>query len=463
MTQSVHRADIGEFDPPMIRPVKSLSFLRFLSRYPIFLLAFGPPIFRDPKGIDATKGMIDVWSFLQVGLLSAVAIRAIYRLASAKSILIPKQVRSILKVAFILGLVFLASAAYAPSRLVSAAYSIFYLMAIISVAEFIADVYWDPPIWMESLFHLRTIALLLLGVVLLALLFAPILVVSVEEMAGVRLRGNAVAPVDMICPVIAIISAYTFTYRVESRARSALFFLVGLAGTFSTQSRGAELALLFSLAVLGYEWAKTGKRSAFLFLFGSTAFAVLSGIFVWLVGGSRIWSIINRGESVEGIKTASGRTDIWKFVIKYCINHPQGMGYITGFRVRFREYFALGLQVDVNRIGSAHNTYMQVLSDAGWISLMLYLILLTRIVVLGRRSVTTHSLNPVSSNRLPIHAIRCSLVLLFYFLANGMGSADFTFPLRASFYFQNITIAIILGISANLIAASRARYSSPIE
>jgi len=103
-------------------PPTRLSFLRFLQRYPIFVLAFGPPLFRS-AAIDATKGKIDFWSILQVGLLSSIALRATLRLAFARAVFIPKRLQSVLKYAFFLGLLLLMpwmlekSMAYASSIL----------------------------------------------------------------------------------------------------------------------------------------------------------------------------------------------------------------------------------------------------------------------------------------------------------------------------------------------------------
>jgi O-antigen ligase len=459
MNQTVQWSGEDKYERPGFKPSRRQSFLKFLMRYPIFLLAFGPPLFRSGE-IDATKGVIDVWSFLQVGILGAIATRAIHRLASAESISIPKKIRSILKLAFLLGLVFLASAVYSPSHLVSAAYSLLYLLTLICVVEFVADVYKDPPDWMQCLFHLRFIALILFALVLLTFIFAPSLVVSVEEVAGLRFRGGAVAPLPVICPVIAIISAYSFLYGIESRGRSLLFFLVGLAGTFSTQSRGAELALLLSLAILGVGWAKAGKRSAYLFIFGLMAFVLFSGVFVGAVGGDRIWYIFNRGGNAADITTASGRTDIWKFVFQYCIAHPQGMGYVSGFRNLFRQYFALGLQFKVTGIGNTHNAFIDILAGAGWLALAIYLIMVIRIILLGLRFAKTRTLVTVASDNLPWHALRCALVLFISCLAGGMDSSDFTIPLRAPSYWQNTIVAIILGVSARMLVASRARNLS---
>jgi O-antigen ligase len=462
MKKSVCWNDENEYEISTVKHHEHFSFLRFLTRYPIFLLAFGPPLFRS-GAIDATKGVIDYWSFFQVGLLAAVAARAIYRLASSESILIPSQIRSILKMAFLLGLLFLASAVYSPSRLVAAAYSVFYFLTLICVVEFVADVYQEPPNWIQSLFHLRFIAILLVALAFLTLFFAPSLVVSTEGVAGLRMRGGSVAPVGLIGPVIAVISGFSFLHGLEPKVRASLLFLLGVMATLSSQGRGVELALLFSLLLLALGWAKTGRRSTLIFISGFMASILVSGILVGVVGGSRMWAIFNRGEATEGIVTASGRTQIWKFVIDYCIAHPQGMGYIVGFRTFFREYFALGLQVDVSRIGNSHNSFIDVLADAGWLALAIYLIMLVKIVLVGSRFAKNRTLVRQRSDVGPNHAIRCALVLLALCLAEGMSSADFSVPLRAVFYWQNVIVAMILGISARLIFASRTSHSNSID
>src|ERR1039458_7526330 len=114
MNQSTRWIDNDESVIPEAQPSRRLSSLKFFMRYPIFLLMFGPPIFRSSAGIDATKGNVDIWAFIQVGWLSLFAIRAILRLVAARSIFLPKSIRSILRLAFILGLLYLASVAYSP-------------------------------------------------------------------------------------------------------------------------------------------------------------------------------------------------------------------------------------------------------------------------------------------------------------------------------------------------------------
>jgi hypothetical protein len=445
------------------RSHRRVSFLKFLLQYPVFLLAFGPPIFRPNEGIDATKGNVDFWAFFQVGWIVLIAVRALLRLLSAREILVPKPIRSILRLFFILGLLFMSSVAYSPSRSVSAAYTALYFLAVICVVEFVIDAYRNPPDWMQCLMHFRLICFLLFILVLSTLLFKPIVVMVMIPGIGIRLGGGTVAPVTVICPMIAIISGYAFLFSLESKARSTFFFLVGLAGTLIAQSRGSELALLASLALVGFIWAGTGKRSSYLFLATSIATVLLSGAVLAVVGGGRIWNLFNRGQDIGGIESASGRTDIWKFIIHYCMAHPLGMGYVAGFRVIFREYFALGLQFDVKHIGNAHNTFLNVLAGAGWPALAIYLFLLVKSIAIGWRYARKRALFSTASEDNARHALRCTLVLLVFCLAGGMDSADFSVPLRASFYLQNIIIAMILGISARMIAASRTQYVTSSE
>ncbi len=462
MDQAVQWIDENQSKASLDRLSGRLSFLMFLRRYPVFLLAFGPPLFRSAS-IDATAGKIDLWSVLQVGLVSLIGFRAIYRLASSESIRIPKKIRSVLKFIFFLGVLFLLSATYSPSRLVSIAYSGLYLLTFACVVEFIADVYIAPPNWLQCLFHLRFIALLLIALDFVVLPFKPGLILSFEEGSGLHFSGGTIGPVTVLCPLIAIISAYVFLHSLEPKVRSIFFFLVGIAGVLSAQARGCELALLFSLSILALEWARTSKRSAYILISGFMAFILFFAAATGSIGGGRIWSTFNRGESAQGIATASGRTVMWHFAIQYCLKHPQGMGYVVGFRMLFKTYHAVGLTLDPSHIGNAHNCYVQVLADAGWLALAVYLIMLIKIIYVGWRFAKTPTQETPASCRVPLHVLRCTIVMLIYLLAGGLTSADGVVPLRTPFYWQNILIAVILGISANMIMAARAHVTESAE
>jgi hypothetical protein len=311
---------------------------------------------------------------------------------------------------------------------------------------------------MQCLFHFRLIALLLLLLVLLMLPIKPNLVMRYQLGVGMRMSGGTIGFMPVICPIIAIISAYAFVYSMESKIRSVVLFLIGLGGTLITQSRGCELALLLAFAILLSGRAKASKRSAYLFVSEVMVVILLSGIVVGIGSGDRIWNTFNRGQAAESIESASGRTDVWKFVIQYCMAHPQGMGYVAGFRVLFRDYSALGLQVVTSHIGNTHNSFMEVLADAGWPALAAYLIMITKVVAVGWRFVKKRPMAISRPNNATRHAIRCGLLLLVFCFGMGMSLADFCVPLRGTFYMQNIVVAIILGASANLLVASRERH-----
>lgn len=437
-----------------MRPAARLSALRFFTRYPIFLLAFGPPVFRT-AGVDVTEGKLDAWSFLQTGLLLTVAGWSIARLATAKSILIPREVRSILKYAFVLGMLFLASTIYSPSRTSTAAYSILYLLTLVCIVEFIADAYQNPINWLQCLFQLRLISFLLFCLDIISLLIDPSLVMVIVPGAGIRFGGGAVASVALICPVMAIVSGYAFLYSLERKNVSVFFFLAGMIGTIITQSRGADISLLLSLAILGVTWGKMTKRSAHVGIAALLGMGLLSGIAIAVIGGGRIWDAFNRNLGTSNIESASGRTDVWRFILHYCMIHPQGMGYVAGFRIIFRQYYSLSSGTTLSHLGTAHNTFFDILAAAGWLALAAYLMLLAKLVWLALRSIKDRFYLTTRNDSARHHVIQCALLLLFYCFSYGMVAVEFEAPLRAGFNYQYIIIAIILGASAQAISISR--------
>jgi O-antigen ligase len=458
--QTALRIEKNERYFPAVQAIKRLSPLRFFLRYPIFLLAFGPPQFKHSVAGDTSQAHFDMWNVIQVGWLALIALRAIIRLAALRSIHIPKQSRSILKYAFFLGLLFLGSIAYSPGRIVSAEYCFLYFLNLICVVEFIADVYRNPPNWMQCIFQLRLVAFILFAIVLATLLVDPSLVIPAKS---VRLLGGSVAGVGLICPTMVIISAYCLLYSLESRIRSVAFILVGVAGTLAGQIRGADLSLLAFLAVISIGWARKSRRSALIMVSGVMVFVLLAGVTVASIGGDRIWEAFNRGTDISSLETASGRTGVWEDQIEYCLTHPWGMGYIAGVRTFQRSDFATNLHDALNNVGGTDNAYVQVLTDAGWLALAVYLVMLVKIVRLGWRISRKSSSAMLRSNSAAYHAIQCALLLLSFLIVEGMESPASVLPMQQAFYFQNIFIVVILGVSSSMLVASRVREPSRVH
>ncbi|MGD0891229.1 MAG: O-antigen ligase family protein [Terracidiphilus sp.] len=466
MTESAQWIGATQTGSRELRSPVRLSTLRFLLRYPIFLLAFGPPILRPNKtfaGVDTSQSHFDLWSILQVGWLFAIALRALIRMSFDHQILLSRQARSILKYVLFLGLVLTMSITYSPGPALSAEFSVLYFVTWVCIVEFLSDAYHDPPNWLQCLFTVRLLLLLLMALVAICFVVQPSLVMEMKEGQGIRLGGGAVAPVGVIAPIIAIISAYSFLNSLERKSRSLLFVLVGIIGTVVTQARGSEIALFICLAILGFGWARSGKRIAYLFIATTTVFIFLATVVLADVGADRIWERFNRGQDVEQILTLTGRTEMWASVIEYSFAHPQGMGYMAGIRTFHGGHFATNLHTILNSMGGVDSSYIEVLADAGWLSLAFYLIILVKTATLAWGYAKKRTGKPSAPDFAARHALRCTLLLFFFCLLGGVEDTGFCNPLRPEFYLQNISIAMIVGICTSLYLASRARRTySPV-
>src|SRR6185437_1704892 len=240
MQHAVQRVRATRSSMPGQSLSRRLPWLRFFLRYPIFILAFGPPLFRAVgkyTGADTSQAHFDLWTIIQLGLLGAVALRALLRLTKTRSIRLTAPVRSVIKYAIALGLLFAVSVVWSPGRVVSLAYTVIYFLILICVAEFLVDTYRKPPDWMQCLFAMRLVSLLLMSLVAVAVVVTPTAVLIYDR--GIRLAGGSIGIVHVLCPFIAVVSAYSYLYSFEPRRSSVTWFFVGFVGSMLTRSRGA--------------------------------------------------------------------------------------------------------------------------------------------------------------------------------------------------------------------------------
>jgi hypothetical protein len=459
MQQAVPWVRTKRSSPPGQPSSRRLPWTRFFLRYPIFFLAFGPPILRSIdkyNGADTSQAHFDLWTIIQVGLIGVIGLRALLRLSSVRSIRLISPVRSVIKYAVFLGALFAISIAWSPGRAVSSAFTFIFFLNLVAVAEFLVDTYQRPPDWMQCLFALRLVSLLLMLLVGMAIVVAPTLVVDLA--GGMRLAGGSVGNVHVICPFIAIVSAYSYLYSLEPRRSSVSWFIVGIVGTALTQTRGAEIALFFVLCILGFIWARRNLRAASFFATIALMFSLLVTLIFATGHSGDLWQKFNRGEGVENIMSLSGRTDTWAEVTSYCMQHPQGMGYIAGLRA---SHFTAGSTDPVlNKMGGTDNSYFETLADGGWLGLALYLLILIKTMLLGWRQVKNrghngHGRNGHNVEAIWRHAISCSLLLLVFCLCDAMDGSEFALPMQQPFYFQWITLAILMGAASTIILARR--------
>jgi O-antigen ligase len=131
------------------------------------------------------------------------------------------------------------------------------------------------------------------------------------------------------------------------------------------------------------------------------------------------------------------------------------MGYVAGFRMLFREYYSLNTGHQLSNLGTAHSMYVDTLAAAGWLGLVLYLMIMAKIFLIAWRFAKKETRLNSSADSVPRHGIRCSFLLLIFCSVYGMYDTEFSFPLRAGFYILYIIIAMILGSATQMLLASR--------
>lgn len=433
------------------------SYLNLLLRYPILLLASGPPypmVAADIHGnYDPSLPHYNYWNIFRVALLFVVAARATYRLASTHSVAIPRPARSILAFAFFLGALFVISSVYSSGHTLTIEYAFLYLLTLICVLEFLVDAYRNPPDWMNILFGLRFICLASLLLLLLVVPFKPQLGIM-NTHYGIRLLGGGICPVNSVCPVIAIISAYRFLHSLESKISSAFLFLVSTIALVASQWRGAEISLLIVLIVLGIGWARTRKHFAIEVGSVAASFVLCAGLAVAAFGPHRVWVRFSHNQELGEFLGGSGRVEQWVALLTYCVHHPLGMGYVAGIRNAYIGQFAKGGPWDQSHFAFIDNGYFEVLGDAGWLAFAVYATFLVMTAACGWRFVKRRSFAAVSQNGTTSGPLRCTMLLFMCFLMQQMENSDYVIPLRQSFYLQYIVIAFILAQSAVMPSAA---------
>ena len=271
---------------------------------------------------------------------------------------------------------------------------------------------------------------------------------------GIRLLGGGICAVNSICPVIAIISAYSFLHSLESKISSAFFFLASTIGLVASQWRGAEVSLLLVLMVLGVGWARTRKHFAITVVPVAVASVLIAGLVVAAFGPHRVWVRFSHNQELGEFLGGSGRVEQWTALLSYCVRNPQGMGYVAGIRDAYIGQFARGGPWDQSHFAFIDNGYLEVLGDAGWLAFAVYATILIMTAACGWRALKSRSSASVPQIDVNSDSLRCTMLLFMYFLLQQMENSDYAIPLRQSFYLQYIVIAFILGQSAVMLRAS---------
>ena len=78
---------------------------------------------------------------------------------------------------------------------------------------------------------------------------------------------------------------------------------------------------------------------------------------------------------MDSFKNFGGRLSISKWTIDRLLVDPWGLGYVAGFRNIFLFQGQIN-DVITQRIGTTHNSYLEIMIGAGWHALFFYLLIL---------------------------------------------------------------------------------------
>ncbi len=153
-------------------------------------------------------------------------------------------------------------------------------------------------------------------------------------------------------------------------------------------SRGGLIALILMIAFLVFvNYVQSDRGSGFLKIVFGLAIIVAIVAGTAFVGGENTLTRISEGEAVaEGVVT---RPQIWRTTIEMIEdNFLFGVG-LGGYGVAYTRYDkASGFE----RVEQAHNDYLQVVSDAGVVGLVLGLAFLILVIRTGRKAISTDNL-----------------------------------------------------------------------
>jgi O-antigen ligase len=203
------------------------------------------------------------------------------------------------------------------------------------------------------------ISVTVVGIVTVFAVFAPDLAWSsigpdtgfVED----RFGGSVFFP-----NTVGTLSAIALYYISLFKTGYTKYFLMAFfaATLILTYSRGALLAFVASYFFFGLIYGRTTQRLGTMIL---VVMASAAGLFYQ----DKILKVLARGQSVSGLKTASGRLLIWAAGFKMFTVHPlMGWGFIAAIKEHFPDYYSSTTFAPEH----SHNELLQSLMSGGIIA-----------------------------------------------------------------------------------------------
>jgi O-antigen ligase len=403
---------------------------------PMFLLVSGPPMlrgdWRDP--LATLRGALDVWALWQAAVYLFAGALALALLLRPLREGVHRRQAPLLLLSALMVTLFCASSLWSPAIAATFAMGALLGIALLVTAQFAhngARLRADPV-------RLLEILLWLAGGLAAAVLIAYLLEirsVMVWSPSGVRVRGGRLGTQTILGPVIFLIALYFLAMRLRPAAPMLAWIAFGAVVIGLARTRATYIITLFGALLVWLLWIReiSGRRGWML----KAAISLIVGsalIGTALVSSGAIERQWLRGGSTDSLTTLSHRTTIWSWTFERIAERPMGFGYSTGFRQMFLTmdpiardaYRYEGLAVE--RIGEAHNAFIEMFVAAGFPGLLLCLSLLG--IVLYRGANVALLERECAPWR---HAARLALILLMMCLLDAMTKSAYALPGRQSF------------------------------
>ena len=341
----------------------------------------GPPVWRlddDRNALASLKGEMDLWIIIQTlvyflaGLLSIIGL-----LEHKKQLIRNNKIRIFMVVCVGLSLSLYLSSLISPSFIMTFTYSSFYLIGITCSLYLILESENLNVLILDYFSLLRNICFTLLIFVAIGYIIDIQFVGFESSSFGLRILGGRVASSGISALILYSISLYFMLIGYKNIFRSIIFMIVGLIFIYLSKTRSIYLmTIVITYSIFLINLVNKNSRvpvklkPIIFFIFPNF---LLIYLFIFIDSESLI-NFITR-YNLETFKSFGGRIFIAEWIIGELFANPWGLGYVAGFRGSFLFQGQIH-DVIAQRIGTAHNSYLEILIGAGWHALFLYLIVL---------------------------------------------------------------------------------------
>ena len=398
-------------------------------RLPIIWLFMGPPILRG-EGRDAMaslEGSLDAWNLFRMAWWLGFGLLALMEILRLRAHL-PGFFRDswvMLASAGTLIFTFFLSSLFSPSPIFTIGNAGLMSMVFVAAVDLGLKLRARLVIPHQVLHVCFMVSLVLLGVVA-AVVVVPLVVGG--GWAGQRIRGDTIGGTHMLSLVVFFTGIYL---ALRSRAWFRVLYgsgaALGIVFLLLAQTRTAYVGFAIGSMLFVALWFRRSglrQRLAMIGIAALTAGAMLGLLLQDEFSPGeplpeRAWAYLIRSES--SLRSASGRDGIFPILIREAVERPFGLGYAAGPRVVLLSqeheaelWYRYGILPQ--RIGNAHNAYLEVLAGAGFLGFFAHLVLIVWV---------THGLW-----RLRPHVYIPAKSLLLIVLIEGLTGSSGSLPLN---------------------------------